>query len=307
MKRHIATTAFALTFVLFVSTAWSADSQFFDSDGVKIHYIAAGQGEPVVLIHGFIANAQVNWVAPGIFDALAKDYRVIALDDRGHGQSGKPHGAENYGPHMAKDVINLLDHLHIEKAHIVGYSLGGFITTYLVAKYPDRIISAVPGGAGWSRPGDPNENMPDVIAEALENGEGITPLMQLLTPAGQPKPTAEQLEATNRMLLATNDPLALAGVMRGMKNMRVSAEELAASSVPVCAVVGEIDPMKSTVDAMQRVMPSLDVVVVPGGDHMSTISDPAYLAAIEKHLKSHSAFAVTKEHEPEPAAVASGE
>jgi pimeloyl-ACP methyl ester carboxylesterase len=92
----------------------------FLSNGVKIHYITQGQGEPVVLIHGFSANAYFNWVVPQVFDKLSKHYQVIALDNRGHGQSGKPHEIEKYGPEMVEDIVRLLDHLKIEKAHMAG-------------------------------------------------------------------------------------------------------------------------------------------------------------------------------------------
>lgn len=309
MKRHIAFTILALTVVsvVFVSGAHAAESHFFDSDGVRIHYIVEGEGEPVILVHGFIASAQTNWVAPGIFNALAEDYRVIALDNRGHGESGKPHGGENYGPKMAKDVINLMDHLGIDKAHVAGYSMGGFITTYLIANYPERLISAIPGGAGWSPPGDAQAGMADIIAESLEKGEGITPLMEMLTPSGRPKPSEQQLATMNQMVLAMNDPLALAGAMRGMKNLQVPKEKLSATTVPVCAIIGEVDPLKATVDAMKRALPSMKVVVIDGADHMTAFTNPAYVEALTEHLERNSAFAVTKEHEPEAAAAGSGE
>ncbi len=307
MYRRSGSVVAALTILATVlTTASAAESRFFDSDGVRIHYLVEGEGEPVILVHGFTANAQVNWVAPGIFDALAEDYRVIAIDTRGHGRSDKPHGAENYGAQMAKDVINLMDHLGIDKAHVAGYSMGGFITTHLIANYPDRLISAIPGGAGWSRPGDPQAGMADIIAESLEKGEGITPLMEMLTPTGRPKPSGEQLATMNQMVLAMNDPLALAAAMRGMKDLQVTKEQLSASPVAVTAVIGEIDPLKATVDAMKRAMPDMKVVVVQGGDHMSTIADPAYLEAIQKHLARHSAFAMTQERGAEPTAATAG-
>src|SRR5689334_3905667 len=80
-----------------------AEDRFFDSKGVKIHYTVEGQGEPVVLIHGFAANIQFQWGLPGIRSALAKQYRVIALDCRGHGQSGKPHAPSMYGMEIVED------------------------------------------------------------------------------------------------------------------------------------------------------------------------------------------------------------
>src|SRR5881397_2402529 len=99
-----------------------AQDQFFDSNGVKIRYTVEGQGEPVLLIHGFTADIEKQWGQPGVLKALAKDHRVIALDNRGHGKSGKPHDAKMYGKEMVEDAVRLLDHLKIAKAHVVGYS-----------------------------------------------------------------------------------------------------------------------------------------------------------------------------------------
>jgi pimeloyl-ACP methyl ester carboxylesterase len=86
-----------------------------NSAGVRIRYVEAGQGPPVVLIHGYIANADRHWVQTGVFANLAADHRVIALDCRGHGQSDKPTERGAYGLEMANDVLRLLDHLKIRR------------------------------------------------------------------------------------------------------------------------------------------------------------------------------------------------
>lgn len=131
----------------FATAAAFADE--FDSAGVPIHYLIKGRGEPVILIHGLLADAQWNWNWPGIISELAKTRRVIALDCRGHGESGKPVGDDQYGIKMVDDVVRLLDHLKIPKADIVGYSMGGMITMKLMELHPDRVRSAVIGGMGW--------------------------------------------------------------------------------------------------------------------------------------------------------------
>ena len=128
-----------------------AEESSFDSNGVKIHYYLEGKGEPVLLIHGFAVNAQLQWGLPGIIKALAKDHRVIALDLRGHGKSGKPTEVKQYGTEMVEDAVRLLDHLKIKKAHVVGYSMGALITGKLLATHPDRLLSATLGGAGHPR------------------------------------------------------------------------------------------------------------------------------------------------------------
>jgi pimeloyl-ACP methyl ester carboxylesterase len=256
----------------------SASDQFFDSAGVKIHYQVWGDGDPVVLVHGFTASIDVNWVRPGIVAVLAKDFRVIALDARGHGKSDKPHDPGAYGDEMVMDVVRLLDHLHIEKAHVVGYSMGGFITLKLVSMHPERLLSATLGGAGWRAPGEASGVTG--LAESLESGNGIAPLMIALTPQGQPTPSPEQINAINQMLMATNDAKALAAVIRGIGELEVPESEIKAIDVPMLAVIGEIDPLRAGVEALDRLEPELEVVVLPGKDHATAIADPALAQSV---------------------------
>jgi pimeloyl-ACP methyl ester carboxylesterase len=129
----------------------AAESQFFDAKGVKIHFLIEGTGEPVVLIHGLDSSARINWQMPGTIDALARDHQVIAIDLPGYGESDKPDDPAAYGEQWIDDVILLLDHLNIRKAHIVGYSMGGMVALKLIAEHPERVISGTLGGAGWLR------------------------------------------------------------------------------------------------------------------------------------------------------------
>jgi pimeloyl-ACP methyl ester carboxylesterase len=129
----------------------AAESQFFDAKGVKIHFLIEGTGEPVVLIHGLDSSARINWQMPGTIDALARDHQVIAVDLPGYGESDKPADPAAYGEQWVDDVILLLDHLNIRKAHIVGYSMGGMVALKLIAEHPERVISGTLGGAGWLR------------------------------------------------------------------------------------------------------------------------------------------------------------
>jgi pimeloyl-ACP methyl ester carboxylesterase len=142
-----------LTILLLVSFAARADE--FDSDGVKIHYVVVGRGDPVIRIHGLLASAQINWEWPGITPDLAKNHRVIALDCRGHGLSDKPISETQYGVKMVDDVVRLMDHLNLQQADVVGYSMGGMITLKLMVLHPERVRSAIIGGMGWMRDGNP--------------------------------------------------------------------------------------------------------------------------------------------------------
>src|SRR5271163_1948657 len=136
--------AASLVFGAKLTSVQPKDGWFTTSDNVKIHYLTLGDhGSWVVLIHGYTGNAKGNWFDNGIAQALAKNHRVVALDNRNHGQSDKP---QLNGPGRALDTIELMDHLKIDKAHIGGYSMGGGITGQLLATNPDRFITAHFGG-----------------------------------------------------------------------------------------------------------------------------------------------------------------
>src|SRR2546422_8276919 len=123
--------AFPICLLFLAPSAIRAEDRYFDSNGVKIRYIVEGQGEPVLLIHGFTVDLDTQWRLPGIIASLSKDHHVIAFDNRGHGKSDKPHDAKAYGLEMVEDAVRLLDHLHIKKAHVAGYSMGGMIVCKL--------------------------------------------------------------------------------------------------------------------------------------------------------------------------------
>src|SRR5262245_60119497 len=155
-----------------------AQDKFFDSKGIKIRYVESGSGPPMVLVHGF-GNTVETWMNAtrfgdeakslnaGPFGDLAKSYHVIAFDLRGHGKSDKPHDAKQYGPELALDIVRLLDHLHMPRAHIVGYSLGANVTSQLLTLRPDRFLTAtlIAGSGRFS------ENDPTVLGAAQEASE----------------------------------------------------------------------------------------------------------------------------------------
>jgi pimeloyl-ACP methyl ester carboxylesterase len=154
LRRNMSVAALILSCMLRPSTSLAApESQFFDAKGVKIHYLVEGTGEPVILIHGLDSSAMMNWELPGVIEVLAKDHQVIALDLPGYGQSDKPADPEAYGLRWIEDVLLLLDHLKIQKAHIVGYSMGGVVALKFIADHPDRVISGTLGGMGWLQAG----------------------------------------------------------------------------------------------------------------------------------------------------------
>src|SRR5262245_21812839 len=122
----------------------------FNNDGVDIAYLDEGEGEPVVLVHGFASTKEVNWVNPGWVSTVTRaGRRAIALDNRGHGASAKLYDPAAYhSAVMAEDVRALLDHLAIPRADVMGYSMGARIAAFLALAHPDRVRSAVLGGLG---------------------------------------------------------------------------------------------------------------------------------------------------------------
>ncbi len=248
---------------------------FTASDGVAIHYQVQGRGDPVVLLHGITGTAASNWGAAGIIDRLAEEFQVIAVDQRGHGKSDKPHDPANYGERMALDVVDLLDHMRLQQANVVGYSMGGFITMKLIALAPDRLLSAVVGGAGWPSAELRDQELFDDLATSLENGNGLAPLVELLWPGDQP-PTPEQLDAMGRAMLGSNDPMALAAVVHGMPGLDVSAELLRINQVPTLNIIGSDDPLKPNADALVGVMQEHRLHVIEGANHLTTLLNPEF-------------------------------
>jgi len=284
--------------LLVLSAGLRAEDKYFDSGGVRIRYTDQGQGEPVLLIHGFTANVETQWAYPGILKALAKDYRVIAFDNRGHGKSGKPHDSNKYGREMVEDAVRLLDHLKIQKVHVVGYSMGAMITVKLLAMHPDRLRTATLGGAGAAGREPRGEPFIRKLADSLENGQGIGLLIEALTPEGQPKPDAEQIKLVNKLIMFTNDSKALAAVVRGWKDLMVPDDELKANKVPVLALIGAKDPLKKGVDALGGTLSGLKVIVIPDADHITTFGRPEFVRALRAFLAEHSAAAKSKRTAP---------
>ncbi len=283
--------------LLVPGTGQCAEDRFFDSGDVKIHYVVEGEGEPVLLIHGFAVNAQLQWGLPGIIKELAKDYRVIAPDCRGHGKSGKPTDPKKYGLEMVEDAVRLLDHLKIKKAHVVGYSMGALIVGKLVVTHPDRLLSATLGGAGAFREGTEVPRFILDLAESLEKDNSIGPLLVALTPPGKPKPPPQAVAQINRMLVGDNGK-ALAAVVRGWKELAVTDEQLKANRVPTLALIGEVDPLRKTVDDLKGRMARLQIKVIEGGDHMTAFVKPDFMAELRKFLAEHSRRGKVKEKVP---------
>jgi pimeloyl-ACP methyl ester carboxylesterase len=165
--------------------------------------------------------------------------------------------------------------------------MGAFITLKLLTTHPERLLSATLGGAGRSSPSD--LQFLEELADSLEQGKGFGPLILRLTPTNQPKPTEQDMRGVNQFLSLMNDRRALVAVIRGgMKELAaIDDSQLIRNKVPTLALVGEVDPLKSGVDALENRLPYLTTVVIKGGDHLDTPSRPEFLRVLKEFLAAN--------------------
>jgi len=279
-----------LVFVLLSVFACSAPAQdrFFDSGGVRIRYVDHGAGAPVVLVHGFTGSIERSWIDTDVLPDLARDYRVIAFDLRGHGKSDKPHDPMAYED-LAVDVIRLMDHLKLQQAHMVGYSLGGIILAKLLTTHPARFTSAVLGGAAYRRSqGEDADRATEAAAREIEAGL-YRALVVSTAPTDEPPPDEDAIRRRSREISRESDLLAHAALMRARRALLVTDAEIAAVRVPALAVVGSADPAAPRVKAMPKRWPGLEVEVVDGAAHPTVHArglprSREFAAAIRRHI-----------------------
>jgi pimeloyl-ACP methyl ester carboxylesterase len=243
----------------------------FHNGDVEIAYLDEGEGDPIVLVHGFASSKNVNWVYPTWVSDLRKDgRRVIALDNRGHGESEKLYDPAQYSiPTMASDTIALMDHLDIPRADIMGYSLGGRIAGWLGLKQPARLRSAILGGIGIGmiNGGGPGEN----VAVALEAAS----LEDVSDPVGRTfRAFADQTRSDRR---------ALAACLRGSRGL-MTRDEAAAIAVPVLIAVGTADEVAGSAGELGQIISGSEVLDIPNRDHMRAVGDKVYKAGVADFL-----------------------
>lgn len=235
----------------------------FHHDGIDIAYLDEGEGESILLIHGFASNRSINWEYPGWVDLLKKDgRRVIALDNRGHGESTKFHDPDAYGAHiMATDALRLLDHLNLDTVDVMGYSMGARISAFLTLNNPGRVRRVIFGGLGYGMiegVGDP-----EPIASALE----AESLKDVNDRSGRAfRAFAEQTKS---------DRLALAACMRSSRQ-KISEEDISNITQPVLVAVGTKDEIAGSPERLAGLMQNARVLEIIGRDHMVAVGDKIY-------------------------------
>jgi pimeloyl-ACP methyl ester carboxylesterase len=262
------------------ATLASAPDEFFvPAPGVRLRFRQAGAGDPVVVLHGFTSSLEA--VGP-LADSLAPAYRVIALDQRGHGGSGAPADAEAYGHEMGEDVVQLLDHLDIERAHLLGHSMGAVVSAYVAARHPERVMTiSMIAPPFFEDSATASRTLAPVVAE-LEGGGGFRAFIERFIPE-MPDSVAVGMSAE---MAASADRTMLIGVMRTFPELGIGRLGASAARVPALIVVGSVDTLRVEDRALASWWPGARFLEVAGADHVDVFWDPATLAAVRERIGS---------------------
>lgn len=235
--------------VLLMLCASALRAAEFNSHGTRIAYNIHGSGPPLVLLHGLHGSGAANWTLPGITAALAAKHRVIVMDARGHGSSDKPEGEAAYGTAMVGDVVALLDHLNISRAHLAGYSMGGMIAMKTAVMHPTRVQSLLLCGMGWLEEG----SMQEAFWEHIGGRRGTRS----------------------------------AACMKGMARLSVTASEVRALKMPAAIIVGERDAvLPQYVVPLMKIRPDWPVTKIAGAGHITCIIKPEFREAVVRAMDS---------------------
>lgn len=237
----------------------------FTHDDLNFEFLDEGprDGTPILLIHGFASNKRVNWVSPGWVQTLTEArYRVIALDNRGHGNSDKPHEPEAYTPEkMADDAAALLDHLNIEEAHVMGYSMGARISAFLALRHADRVKSLIFGGLGIGM---------------IEGVGDWDPIADALLAPSLDDVTHEQGRTFRKFADQTkSDRFALAACIKASRTL-VSPEDIAKIQVPTLIAVGTKDDIAGSPIELAALMKNAKPFEIERRDHMLAVGDASF-------------------------------
>lgn len=247
----------------------------FQSDGVDIAYVDEAPPDArgtVLLIHGFASNVATNWVATGwVRDLKHAGFRVVAYDNRGHGESAKLYELADYGaPIMSEDGRRLLDHLGIATAHVMGYSMGARITAFMALRHPQRVTSVVFGGLGIN------------MVRGLAGTGPIAHALEAPTIDDVKNPTARTFRAFAEQ--TKSDLRALAACIRSAREP-ITAEALSKLTCPVLVAVGTGDVVGGPAADLAAIIPGAEAFAIPDRDHMKAVGDRNYKAAVLDFLR----------------------
>lgn len=274
--------------MLFLSlvTAWSP-AHVFDSNGVKISYVTEGAGEAVVLIHGWMGDSTM-WGKDASgnpkLEALP-GFQVIAFDCRGHGKSDKPHETNRYGVEMANDVVRLLDHLKVKKAHLIGYSMGAFIAGKVAAAHPERVLTATYGGQAPLLTGEAGAKEIDVFIDAVAQGKGLGPYIQFVRPGS----SDANAKGVAEFMFKGKDVKAFAAAGGSFAGLELNAQDLVKANHPTLFLYGskESENTITRVLKLSKALAKAEVKVIEGADHVTTLIKPDFGKTLVAFLLAH--------------------
>lgn len=250
-----------------------APDQTFTRGNVTINYRTIGSGAPILLVHGYGDNLKM-WA--GLADSLAATHRVLAVDARGFGKSGKPAGAASYGAAMVEDLVALLDTVRERQAHVVGYSMGAMLAASLALSHPDRVRTVTLAAGGFRKDPETMRGMVQPWIDDLEHGRRLTKLIKEIVPA---LPDS-QARSFSDQLFAESDSAALVNVLKSFGEIPIDWAKVATSTVPAVAIVGVDDPLLPYTRDLATKWPGAKLVELPATDHMTIATSPRLLDEI---------------------------
>jgi len=244
----------------------------FQSEGYEIAYSIYGEGPSILLVHGFGSNGKVNWVDTGWVDSLVRaGYRVITIDNRGHGKSQKIYDSDAYpSSEMANDSVNLIKFLGLKQIAIMGYSMGARISAYVSMSAPELVKCAVFGGLGERM--TIGMTTSGVIVDAL-----LAPTLEEIT------------DKTGRMFRifadhTKSDRRALAACMASSRQ-RITEENISKIELPVLVAVGSEDEVGGRPEPLAALLKQGESYVIEGRDHMRATGDKQFKQAVLSFLE----------------------
>jgi pimeloyl-ACP methyl ester carboxylesterase len=253
-------------------------TSFFSHDGFDLAYVdrkpERGTGNPILLVHGFASSLQVNWVVPGWAKVLNDaGYRVIALDNRGHGQSSKSYDPRDYTPEkMAGDAAALLAHLGVESAHVMGYSMGARISAFLALVEPQLVATLVFGGLGIG------------MVEGVGDWDPIADALLAPDPRAIEHSRGKAFRAFADQ--TKSDRRALAACISTSRTL-LSEDEIERIAQPTLVAVGTNDDIGGSPEELASLMPNGEAFEIEGRDHMLAVGDRTFKRRVLEFLAEH--------------------
>lgn len=244
------------------ATLATAADQQFTADGVTLRFRELGTGEPVLLIHGYTATLES---LSGVANLFSPTHRVIALDVRGFGGSTKFSDTARFGQLMVDDVIRLMDHLRVARAHLVGHSMGAVIAANVAARYPSRVTSASLLAGPFYSDKATFAKETSRWASDLESGRGLTNFIQWLFPKMPPAMAA----TVSEQAATGNDLGSLIAVMQSLPELALAG--LRTDAEKALVVVGTGDPLHPLSVAFAKASPGARLLEIAGADHLNVM------------------------------------